>query len=401
MRTYTFLFCLLLGTLVLSETRPRHDTREYWVSTMIKIADPVLRSLSKEELKATMPVEYGTVDRTSVTHLEAFGRLLAGIAPWLELGPDNTKEGHLRAEYIAMTRRCIAVSVNPSSPDFMNFNNGQQPLVDAAFMAHGLLRGYQQLWLPLDDDVKTNVLKALKSSRVIYHRGNNWELFSAMVEAFILKVEGGCEMHLIDTALVDHERWYKGAGTYGDGPHLTWDYYNSFVIQPMLLDISKVLVEAGKADAKQYDKYLQRAKKYAVVQERFISPEGTYPPIGRSLAYRFGAFQVLAHVALEDELPKVLAPGQVRSALSEVIFRSIEAPGTFNDSGWLQIGIVGHQPQTGERYISTGSLYLCSVGMLPLGLPEASLFWVEPYADWTAKKIWKGLDINTSHGKKK
>jgi hypothetical protein len=27
--------------------------------------------------------------------------------------------------------------------------------------------------------------------------------------------------------------WYKGDGIYGDGKDFHWDYYNSFVIQPM------------------------------------------------------------------------------------------------------------------------------------------------------------------------
>ncbi|WP_136480774.1 DUF2264 domain-containing protein [Cognatitamlana onchidii] len=397
-----FLLVLAICFLVLFqiEAQSKHDTRAYWVSTMTKIADPVLNNLSKETLKQNMPVRFGNVDRTSVTHLEAFGRLLAGIAPWLELGADETDEGKLRLRYIELSRKCITNSVNPESPDFLNFNQGNQPLVDTAFMAHGLLRAYNQLWLPLDEMTKTNVLKAFKSSRVIIKKGNNWELFTAMVEAFILKVEGSCELDQIESALQHHEDWYKGGGYYGDGPHFVWDYYNSYVIQPMLLDISKVMVEKGIKTEKHYQKYLGRAIRYALVQEHFISPEGTYPPLGRSLAYRFGAFQTLAQVALEKELPESIKPEQVRSALSEVIYRSIEAPNTFDEEGWLHIGIVGHQPGIGERYISTGSLYLCSVGMLPLGLPASNPFWSEPAANWTSKKVWKGLDVKSSFRKK-
>ena len=35
-------------------------------------------------------------------------------------------------------------------------------------------------------------------------------------------------------------QWYLGDGTYGDGKAYHWDYYNSYVIQPMLLDIVRV-----------------------------------------------------------------------------------------------------------------------------------------------------------------
>ena len=44
-----------------------------------------------------------------------------------------------------------------------------------------------------------------------------------------------------------------------------------------------------------------------------------------------------------------------------MIRRTLEAPDTFDKEGWLQIGFCGHQPGVGETYISTGSLYLCSV----------------------------------------
>ena len=37
-----------------------------------------------------MPVEQAAgADRRNVTHLEALGRLLAGLAPWIELAPDD------------------------------------------------------------------------------------------------------------------------------------------------------------------------------------------------------------------------------------------------------------------------------------------------------------------------
>ena len=111
------------------------------------------------------------------------------------------------------------------------------------------------------------------------------------------------------------------------------------------------------------------------MQERLIAPDGSFPAIGRSLAYRFGAFQLLAQMALRRALPEGVSPAQVRGALTAVIRRTIAAPGTFDADGWLQIGFCGHQPGVGESYISTGSLYLCAVGLLPLGLPPADEFW--------------------------
>jgi len=194
------------------ENAAKYDSREYWVATMIKIAEPVLKNLSQEQLRAKMPVINKDSNRVNVAHLEAFGRTLAGIAPWLELGADNTTEGKLREKYIQLTRKALAVAVDPSSPDFLNFNKQPQPLVDAAFMAQGLLRGYTQLWEPLDNATKANIVNALKSSRVIKPGENNWLLFSAIIEAFLIKSGNGGDIHSIVYALQKHVDWYKGDG---------------------------------------------------------------------------------------------------------------------------------------------------------------------------------------------
>ena len=411
MKKNTFLTCLMVSVFTLSfvfsafskekpGSRPeKFDSRNYWVSVLVKIADPVLSNLSKEQLRANMPVISKGASRKNVSHLEALGRTLVGIAPWLELGPDQTPEGKLRAKYIDLTRKALAVAVNPSSPDFLNFTSkdGGQPLVDAAFLAQGLLRGYTQLWESLDQQTKTNIVNALKSSRSIKPGENNWLLFSATIEAFLIKSGNNGNMEPIIYALKKHAGWYKGDGVYGDGADFHWDYYNSFVIQPMMLDITKVLSDNRIDTIISYEKVLKRAQRYATIQERLISPEGTYPPIGRSLAYRFGAFQVLSQIALLKKLPSDISPAQVRSALSLVIYRLIEAPNTFDSKGWLNVGLWGSQLNISEEYISTGSLYLCTVGLLPLGLPANDPFWTSLAEDWTSKKIWKGIDLPNDH----
>jgi hypothetical protein len=201
----------------------------------------------------------------------------------------------------------------------------------------------------------------------------------------------------VDYALRQHAQWYKGDGVYGDGPEFHWDYYNSFVIQPMLLDVLDSLGAQDPAWAAMKERARKRAQRYAAIQERLISPEGSFPAIGRSIAYRFGAFQLLGQIALRHELPEGVTPAQVRGGLSAVIRRQIEAPGTFDKDGWLTIGFCGHQPGIGERYISTGSLYLCSVGLLPLGLPPSDEFWSAPAADWTQKRAWAGQPFPIDH----
>jgi hypothetical protein len=221
--------------------------RQYLVKTLTHIADPVLLSLSKNELRKYMPVEAkaGVTDRPQFTYLEAFGRLVSGMAPWLELGPDDSPEGIVRKKYITLIHTCIDNATNPSAPDFMNFKEGKQPLVDAAFLAQAFLRAPNQLWKPLDEKVKGQVIDALKSSRVIEPYNSNWLLFSAMVEAALLKFDGACNDEVIDHAINKHFEWYNGDGLYGDGPNFHWDYYNSYVIQPMMIEILRAQIDAG------------------------------------------------------------------------------------------------------------------------------------------------------------
>jgi hypothetical protein len=398
---------LLLSLLVLqgfqasAQSPAGKKERRYMVQSLIKIADPVLGALSQNKLKKEMPVEETGHGRAEFTHLEAFGRLLAGMAPWLELGPDDTREGRLRAKYIRLARLCLHNATDPTGPDFMNFDRGRQPVVDAAFLTQALLRAPKQLWDPLDTATKANIIAALKSTRVITPYQSNWLLFSAMIEAGLLRFTGSCEMAPVTKAIEAHLKWYKGDGVYGDGPHFHWDYYNSYVIQPMFLEVLSTLIQAHKGDTAYYQKtyalVLKRAQRYAYILESLISPEGTYPPLGRSLAYRFGAFQLLSQIALMQQLPSRLTPGQVRAALYAVISRQLKAKGTFDAHGWLQIGMVGHQPAIAESYISTGSLYLCSEAFLVLGLPSTNAFWTVPDEDWTAKQVWEGKNISIEH----
>ena len=372
--------------------------RALWVSTMRRLADPVLRNLAAGTLKARMPVEQATAaDRRNVTHLEALGRLLAGLAPWIEIPSDGSPEGKVRSEYADLARRAIARAVDPGSPDFLNFTRERQPLVDAAFLAQGLLRAKTALRDALDPATKKNLVAALDSTRVIAPPFNNWLLFAATVEAALATLGANWDRMRVDYALRQHDQWYKGDGLYGDGPSFHWDYYNSFVIQPMLVDILEVCREEMPAWKELDARVRERAARYAAIQERLISPEGTFPAIGRSIAYRFGAFHLLAQTALRHALPEGVSPAQVRGAMTSVIKRSIEARDTFDADGWLRIGFCGHQPGVGETYISTGSLYLCSVGLLPLGLPAADDFWAAPPQPWTSVRAWGGQAFPIDH----
>ncbi|GGH85964.1 DUF2264 domain-containing protein [Pullulanibacillus pueri] len=381
--------------MIKTETLKASTHRRFWLDTMLNIISPVIEALAEKQLKARMPVE-GKIDRTDVSSLEAFGRSLAGIAPWLESVPENNEEKRLRDLFAERSRQAIDAATDPQSPDFMNFTIGFQPIVDAAFFAHALLRAPKELYFKLDLKAQHNVVNALKATRSRKPGFSNWLLFSAMIETFLYYVGEEWDPMRLDFALKQHEQWYKGDGVYGDGPDFHMDYYNSFVIQPMLVDIIETIGEEYQDWKALKEGILARAERYATIQERSISPEGTFPAVGRSIAYRFGVFQHLSQMALQHRLKKDIQPAQVRCALTAVIRRMIEAPGTFDEKGWLRIGFCGHQPDIGENYISTGSLYLCSTVFLALGLPESDPFW-QGEAEWTSQKAWSGKAFLIDH----
>ena len=138
-------------------------------------------------------------------------------------------------------------------------------------------------------------------------------------------------------------------------------------------------------------------QRFAELQERLIAPDGSYPAVGRSMTYRIGAFQPLAQLALHHQLPVNIQPAQVRCALTAVMKKIYEMNGTFDDKGWLQLGICGHQPEVADTYTSTGSLYICTNGFLALGLPEDDAFWTDAPAKWTAQKVWGGESIKKDY----
>ncbi len=375
------------------------ETRQYWIETMIRIVKPILENLSYGKLKERMPIEHkdGTNDRAEYTYLEALGRTVCGIAPWLAHPSEDRDEEKLRSSFAEMTRKAIRAAVTDDSPDCMNFGYGYQPIVDAAFLANGLLRAPEELYDKLDSDTKYNLIGKLKCTRNRKPFASNWLLFSAMIEAFLCYVhEPDWDPMRIDYALRQHMQWYHGDGIYGDGPEFHFDYYNSFVIQPMLVDILTTKgATNGDWDYMRED-VMRRSARYAEVLEQIIAPDGSYPVIGRSSCYRFGAFQSLAQMALLDNCGKI-SKAQIRCALTAVINRVMQYSDMFDSNGFLTIGVCGHQPDMGESYISTGSLYLCSTVFLPLGLPESDSFWQDPECAWTSKKIWAGENTTCDH----
>ena len=260
--------------------------RQYWCRLAYTMAQPVLENMAKGELQKNMQTEFSpsfdSRDRR-VVYMETFGRLMAGIAPWLTLPDDDTTEGQQRRQLRQWALASYKNSVDPQSADYLCWGIAGQNLVDAAYIAESFLRGFDQLWLPLDDTTKQRYINEFQKLRSIDPPYTNWFLFSSIIESFLAKAGAQYDEFRVNTACRKVEEWYIGDGWYADGPVFAFDYYTSYVFHAMYLETLQAMVDAKANTRLDYKKYheraLRRAQKFSIILERFSSPEGTFPVI--------------------------------------------------------------------------------------------------------------------------
>lgn len=365
--------------------RKQISPRAQLEKTARKLAQPILELSSRETGLLGMPVAPSNTERRQFAPLEALGRLYCGLGPWMEYQSRSQQED--KCFDVSAAQKLLSISLRPG-PAQLDFSSGKQPLVDAAFLAQSILRAPTVFWEDMGSEFQSDLVDALLKTRNIKPFFNNWILFQAIIEALFLRIGAEWDRTRIDYALRQHAAWYVGDSFYSDGPNFRQDYYNSFVIQPMLIDI----LNAVKGQYKEWDsmalKVNARAERHATFLEKLIASDGSFPPIGRSISYRCGAFHLLAQLAWNCDLPSNLPRGQVRGALLAVIERTLGSDRNFDPDGWLVIGINSSQPKLGEYYITTGSLYLCSTAFLPLGLGPTDRFWTDLPQPWTQRRLW-------------
>jgi rhamnogalacturonyl hydrolase YesR len=378
--------------------------RQYWVELLAKIARPVLDNMSEGKLQANMLLEvspsFDGRDKR-VAYMETFGRLMAGLAPWLSLPDDESTESALRSDLRQKALKAYANAVDPESPDCLLWKGQGQALVDAAYVAESFLRGYDALWQPLDSVTKQRYIACFQGMREIDPPYTNWLLFSSTIESFLAKVGAEFDEYRVNSAIRKTEEWYVGDGWYADGPDFAFDYYSSYVFHPMYLETLQAMIDSKYYSRIKYSDYyrraLKRAQKFSLVLERFISPEGTFPVFGRSIPYRLATLQPLAMMAWQEKLPAGLSYAQVRSALTAVMHRMFDTQNNFNEAGYLTIGFCGAQTNIADWYTNNGSLYMTSLAFLPLGLPATHPFWSDAPQPWTQVKAWGGQPFPKDH----
>ena len=406
-------FSVLLPVEAKKKATKQLSDREYWCEQAYKMAQPVLENMAKGELQKNMQTEFSpSFDNRNrkVVYMETFGRLMAGIAPWLALPDSAFGSSAAEQKELAQVRQLrewalasYKNSVDPESPDYLCWGVAGQNLVDAAYIAESFIRAYDALWVPLDKVTKERYIKEFKKLRSIEPPYTNWFLFSSTIESFIAKAAGLREYDDFRVMMTIRkvEEWYVGDGWYADGPVFAFDYYSSYVFHAMYLETLQNMIDARANTRLEYRKYydraLKRAQKFSIILERFISPEGTFPVIGRSTPYRMAAMQPLALMAWYQKLPRELSNGQVRAALTQVMHRMYDQQQNYNEGGFLTIGFCGHQPETADWYTNNGSLYMTSLSLMPLGLPANHDFWTCKAEPWPQVKAWGGQPFPKDH----
>ncbi|MBD5346077.1 MAG: DUF2264 domain-containing protein [Bacteroides sp.] len=398
-----FILAMAPAALAAKKSEPVKTDREKWVDLAYRISAPVLENMSRGELRKNMDLELSPNwdgRDPGVTYMECFGRLMAGITPWLALPDDDTDEGKKRKQLREWAIDAYKNAVDPESPDYLLWGGSHpQPLVDAAYLAESFMRAPEATWQQLDTLTQRRYIECFKGLRRHRPAYNNWLLFRGLIEAFLLTVEPESADNFIFTTVGRKiDEWYLGDGMYGDGPELALDNYNSYVIHPMYIEMLEA-VENNRTPSNRWvsnipsELAVKRMQRYNQFIERLISPEGTYPAFGRSVVYRLGAFQTLAMSAWKYGWPSGLTNGSVRSALTKVMENMFADPGNFTPNGYLALGYAGHQPDLANSYTNNGSLYITSTMFMPLGLPADHPFWTDPAEDWTQKRAWSGREF--------
>src|SRR5262245_43332167 len=101
LESWPLLLVALALVIVAAAIAPRGDggpaDRACCGKQMARIAGPVLEAAAAGRLRASLPSPPFEKERARFAASEALCRTLAGLAPWLELDPDDSREGQLRS----------------------------------------------------------------------------------------------------------------------------------------------------------------------------------------------------------------------------------------------------------------------------------------------------------------
>jgi hypothetical protein len=373
------------------------EDRKLWLDNMLDIVELPLSCMSKLEFNKFIlqksPIESADRD-PNMGYLECFARTFAGISPWIALEKINDesefKKQQMILEYV---KQCFENTI-PYFDETFNLFSVEQSIVECSYICYGFIISKNKIWDMLNEKIQNNLICLFRKVRLNikeYHIGCNWYLFHGIIEAFFKLIHNDYNLEFLEEMISTVNNWYCGDGFYFDGDRkFKIDYYNSYVIQPFFIEILKIFYSNTKNDIvnDSINDAISRCTKHSEFLERIIGHDGSYPPLGRSVIYRFASFHLVSYCIYNETISERHSYGQLRNALTKVLTK-ISSKDIFNKDGFLALGFNAQQESISDYYSNSGSCYLTVLGFLPLGLNEDHIFWTDSYRYFTQEACWK------------
>jgi hypothetical protein len=300
--------------------------------------------------------------------LEGYARtfLLAGF----RIAGDGGTTGRA-ARLLERYRRGLLAGTDPASPTaWPVIVDHSQQMVEAAAVAIALHETRPWLWDTLDDHERGRVMAWLEGMTGKQIWQNNWLLFQAVTEQFLLSAGGRGDPAEIERCLEVVDGWYLGDGWYTDGPGRNFDYYIGWAMHLYTLWWTRIAGDDGGRQAV----YRERLRAYLEQYQYFFAANGAPVHQGRSLTYRFACAAPLWLGQLFDASP--LTPGQTRRLASGVL-RHFTERGVPDERGLLSLGWYERFLPVTQPYSGPGSPYWASKGFAGLLLPPDHPVWTD------------------------
>ena len=294
--------------------------------------------------------------------LEGFARPLWGIVP-LTAGGGNFVDWDLY-------RRGLTNGTNPDHPEYWGVpNNRDQRLVEMAAIGLALALVPNEIWEPLDEQARQNLVDWLSTINQRTIPDTNWLFFRVLVNLGLNHVDAAYDEAALHAALDRLEQFYLSGGWYADGANDQRDYYIPFAMHYYGLIYAKL---AGTHDPERAQRFRQRAAEFAQDFIHWFAADGSALPFGRSLTYRFAQGGFWGALAFADV--EALPWGVVKGLALRHLRWWGDQP-IFNHDGTLSIGYAYPNLNMAEQYNAPGSPYWALKFFLPLALPESHPFW--------------------------
>ncbi len=318
----------------------------------------------------------------NIANIEAFARVLWGLAPYLSGGGSNEQ---LENIYL----RGITKGTDPKAPEYWGTpDDYSQLFVEMAAISLGMILAPQKLWDPLSPEAKSNLTAWLGTINDHALWLTNWAFFGVLVNVALLKVGSDrFNQQALDKCLSNINSLYVGDGWYTDAyPYSQFDYYNAFAFHFYGLLYATFMQERDPVQSQQFK---ERANIFGQQFVYWFDKTGAAVPYGRSLTYRFAEaafFSACIYAGIEP-LPLATMKGIIERHL-EYWWQSHMR----DFSGILTIGYRYPNLIMAENYNAPGSPLWALKTFLVLGLPDNHPYWSTKAVDFPAFDEIKTLD---------